>query len=66
MAKVNPAEFIQQVRQEMAKVTWPSRKEALVTTGMVFVMVFFAAMFFFVVDQGLSLGIRTLLGVGSS
>jgi len=66
MAKVNPAEFIQQVRQEMAKVTWPSRKEALVTTGMVFVMVFFAAMFFFVVDQGLSLGIRMLLGVGSS
>ncbi|MGO8869218.1 MAG: preprotein translocase subunit SecE [Alphaproteobacteria bacterium] len=66
MAKVSPAEFIQQVRQEMAKVTWPSRKEALVTTGMVFVMVFFAAMFFFVVDQGLSLGIRMLLGVGSS
>ncbi|HYB55783.1 MAG TPA: preprotein translocase subunit SecE [Alphaproteobacteria bacterium] len=66
MAKVSPAEFIQQVRQEMAKVTWPSRKEALVTTGMVFVMVFFAAMFFFVADQGLSLGIRMLLGVGSS
>ncbi len=66
MAKVNPAEFIQQVRQEMAKVTWPSRKEALVTTGMVFVMVFLAAMFFFVVDQGLSFGIRTILGVGSS
>ena len=66
MAKVNPAEFIQQVRQEMAKVTWPSRKEALVTTGMVFVMVFLAAMFFFVVNQGLSFGIRTILGVGSS
>ncbi|HKO10153.1 MAG TPA: preprotein translocase subunit SecE [Alphaproteobacteria bacterium] len=66
MAKVNPAEFIQQVRQELAKVTWPSRKEALVTTGMVFVMVFFAAMFFFVVDEALSLGIRTILGVGSS
>jgi len=66
MAKVSPGEFIQQVRQEVAKVTWPSRKEALVTTGMVFLMVFLAAMFFFVVDEALSAGVRMLLGVGSS
>jgi preprotein translocase subunit SecE len=66
MAKVSPAEFIQQVRQEVAKVTWPSRKETLVTTGMVFLMVFLAAMFFFVVDEGLSTVIRLILGVGSS
>ena len=62
--KVNPSEFIQQVRQEVAKVTWPSRKETMVTTGMVFLMVFLAAMFFFVVDEVLALGIRTILGVG--
>lgn len=65
MAKVNPGKFIQQVRQEVSKVTWPSRKETMVTTGMVFLMIFLAAMFFFVVDEVLALGIRTVLGLGS-
>ena len=65
MARLNPAEFIQEVRQEVAKVTWPSRKETLVTTGMVFLMVFLAAMFFFVVDQVLALGVRYILGFGA-
>jgi preprotein translocase subunit SecE len=64
MAKVSPGEFIQQVRNEVAKVTWPSRKETLVTTGMVFVVVFLTAMFFFVVDEVLAYGIRTILGLG--
>jgi len=54
MAKTSATEFIQQVRQEMARVTWPTRKETLVTTAMVFVMVFIAAAFFFVVDQALA------------
>ena len=44
MAKTNIAEFVQQVRQELARVTWPTRKETMVTTGMVFVMVFVAAL----------------------
>jgi preprotein translocase subunit SecE len=64
MAKTNAAEFIQQVRQEMARVTWPTRKETLITTGMVFVMVFIAAAFFFVVDQALSYGVRFVFGLG--
>ena len=64
MAKTNIAEFTQQVRQELARVTWPSRKETLVTTGMVFLMVFIAAAFFFVVDQVLSYGVRLLFGLG--
>jgi preprotein translocase subunit SecE len=64
MAKVSPGEFVRQVRQEVAKVTWPSRKETTVTTGMVFVMVFLAAIFFFIVDQILSLGVRAILGLG--
>ncbi|HJP22678.1 MAG: preprotein translocase subunit SecE [Alphaproteobacteria bacterium] len=64
MAKTTPGEFIRQVRQETAKVTWPSRKEAGVTTAMVFVMVILAATFFFIVDQVLSLGVRLLLGLG--
>ena len=64
MAKTNVAEFVQQVRQELARVTWPTRKETMVTTAMVFVMVFIAAAFFFVVDQVLSYGVRVVFGLG--
>lgn len=64
MAKINPGEFIRQVRQETSKVTWPTRRETMVSTGMVFVMVFLAAMFFFSVDQVFSLMVRTILGFG--
>ena len=65
MAKTNAAEFVQQVRQELARVTWPTRRETLITTGMVFVMVFIAAAFFFVVDQILSYGVRMIFGLGA-
>jgi preprotein translocase subunit SecE len=64
MAKTSAAEFVQQVRQELSRVTWPTRKETMVTTGMVFVMVFVAAAFFFIVDQVLSFGVRWLFGLG--
>jgi preprotein translocase subunit SecE len=64
MAKTSIAEFSQQVRQESNRITWPTRKETLVTTGMVFLMVFVAAIFFFVVDQMLSQGVRLLFGLG--
>ncbi len=64
MAKTGAGEFIQQVRQELARVTWPTRKETLQTTLMVFVMVFIAAIFFFVTDQILSYGVRWLFGLG--
>ena len=65
MAKVNPAQFIQEVRQETAKVTWPSRKETTISTGMVFVMVILAAIFFLLVDQVLQFGVKFILGIGS-
>ena len=64
MAKTNPVEFFQQVRQEVSRVTWPTRKETMVTTAMVFVMVFIAAVFFFVVDQVFSAGVRLIFGLG--
>lgn len=64
MAKTSPIEFFQQVRQEVSRVTWPSRKETLVTTAMVFVMVFIAAAFFFLVDQVFSAGVRLIFGLG--
>jgi preprotein translocase subunit SecE len=55
---------VRQVRQEAAKVTWPSRKETLITTATVFAMVAMAAIFFFAVDQIISHGVRILLGLG--
>ncbi len=64
MAKTSPGEFIRQVRQETAKVTWPTRKETSVTTVMVFIMVVIAAIFFLLVDQVLSFGVKLLLGLG--
>ena len=65
MARLNIAEFAQQVRQETSRVTWPSRKETMVTTAMVFLMVFVAAAFFFVVDQMMAYGVRLIFGLGN-
>jgi preprotein translocase subunit SecE len=65
MAKTSPIEFFRQVRQEVAKVTWPSRKETTVTTTMVFVMVVVASLFFLAVDGALAWGTKLILGLGS-
>ncbi|MFK8036496.1 MAG: preprotein translocase subunit SecE [Hyphomicrobiales bacterium] len=64
MAKTNPFTFLQQVRSEVSKVTWPSRRETIITTVMVFIMVFVAAIFFFVADQILGWGVGQLLSLG--
>ena len=64
MAKTSPFEFIQQVRREASKVTWPTRKETGVTTVMVFIMVAMASVFFAIVDIVLQFGIGFLLGTG--
>jgi preprotein translocase subunit SecE len=63
MAKTNPFEFIQQVRAETAKVTWPTRNETIITTIMVVVMAILTAIFFFLADQVMSWGVTTLLGL---
>ena len=60
----NPFAFIQEVRNEAAKVTWPSRRETLITTGMVLVMVVLAAAFFVVVDQAIHYGISFIYAFG--
>ena len=65
MTKINPAQFIQEVRQEASKVTWPTRKETGISTVMVFVMVILAAIFFVLVDQVLQFGVKLILGLGS-
>jgi preprotein translocase subunit SecE len=64
MAKTSPAEFIRQVRQEVSKVTWPTRKETGITTLMVFIFVAIMAVFFLVVDQIAAFLVRLVLGIG--
>ena len=61
MANTNPFEFFQQVRNETSKVTWPSRRETLITTVMVFVFTAVAAIYFLVVDWVIRTGMSTLL-----
>jgi preprotein translocase subunit SecE len=57
----NPFEFLQEVRAEGSKVTWPTRRETLITTAMVFVFVVITSMFFFLTDQVLRLVMSTIL-----
>jgi preprotein translocase subunit SecE len=64
MARTSPAQFVREVRQELAKVTWPSRRELVITTASVFVMVILAALFFFAVDQVISWVVQLILGIG--
>ena len=64
MSKPSPAEFVRQVRQETAKVTWPSRKETMITTGMVFLMALLAALFFLGIDQVIAWVVKLVLGLG--
>ena len=64
MAK-NPFEFIQEVRQEVSKVTWPTWKEVWITTVMVMIMVSLAALFFLLADQVLGWFIKFLLSLGT-
>jgi preprotein translocase subunit SecE len=65
MAKASPLEFMRLVRQEVAKVTWPTRKETVVTTILVFLMVFICAVFFLVVDRILAWSVSLILGMGA-
>ena len=65
MAKTSPALFFRQVRQEIAKVTWPSRKETSVSTLMVFAMVVMAAVFFLAVDQFFAWSVKMIFGLGA-
>jgi preprotein translocase subunit SecE len=64
MAKYNPFEFIQEVRHEVAKVTWPTWKEVWITTLMVLVMVTLAAIFFLLADQVLGWFVSQILSIG--
>jgi len=65
MAQTNPLQFLQQVRAEVSKVVWPTRRETLLTTVMVFIMAALTAIFFFFVDWLIRNGLVLILGVAS-
>lgn len=60
---MNPAKFVREVRSEAGKITWPTRKETMVSTAMVLVMVAIASLFFIVVDFAVGNIIRAILGL---
>ena len=64
MAKTTPAQFVREVRQELSKVTWPTRKETILTTVMVFIITILAAIFFLVSDAILSHVVNWVLKLG--
>jgi len=61
MANTNPVQFIQQVRSEVAKVSWPSRREVMLTTVMVFIMAALTATFFSLVDMAIRFGLTSIV-----
>lgn len=65
MAKASPLTYLKQVKAELGKVTWPSRKETMISTIMVFVMVVIMALFLFLTDQVVAFLVRMILGLGN-
>ena len=63
MRNLKPAKFFKEVKQEGNKIVWPSRKETLITTAMVFVMVIIFSIFFLLVDNIISWAIKLILGL---
>jgi len=63
MAGVNPLKFLQEVRQETAKVTWPTRQETMISTVMVLIFVALASIFFLVADQVIAWGVQLMLSI---
>ena len=63
MAKLSPFKFLQEVRAEADKVTWPTRRETMITTAMVFVMVAVSSVFFLLADQAIRIFITSILSM---
>jgi preprotein translocase subunit SecE len=62
MAKTSPGQFVRQVRQEMSKVTWPSRRETTVSVVLVFVFCIVVGIYFLIVDKILTWGVSLIFG----
>ena len=65
MARFDPVGFVREVRQEVSRVTWPTRKETLITTGLVLALSALAALFFMLADWIISGAMRLLFGLGA-
>ena len=63
MARTNPLQFVQQVRSEVSKVVWPTRREVMLTTVMVFIMAALTAVFFAIIDIIIRTGLTSVLGM---
>ena len=63
--KTNPAQFVRQVRQELSKVTWPERKDTLVTSLIVIVLIILFSLFFLLTDQIWSFSIKKIIQFGA-
>ena len=63
MARTNPLQFMQQVRAEVSKVVWPTRRETTVTTIMVLILTIIVTIFFLIVDQIVKLGLEGILSI---
>jgi preprotein translocase subunit SecE len=63
MARINPVQFLREVRSESSKIVWPNRREVLITTGMVFIMATITSIFFFLVDLVIRSGLSGILGL---
>lgn len=61
---ISPFKFLQEVRAETDKVTWPTRRETAITTVMVFIMVAVASVFFLLADQVIRFAVTFILGIG--
>ena len=60
--KFNPAKYLREVRQEVSKVTLPSKKETFTSAGIVIIVVTIAAIILMIIDQSFSLLVRSVLG----
>ena len=63
--KMNPAQFVRQVRQEMQKITWPEKKDTFISSAIVIILVILFSLFFLVTDQIWSKGLRWIIEKGS-
>ena len=59
----NPLEFVREVRAEVARVTWPTRRETMITTSMVFIFVVISSLFFLVADKIIGFAVQLILGI---
>ena len=65
MSRTNPAQFVRQVRQELQKVTWPQRKDTLISSAIVILLIFLFSIFFLLTDQIWSYSIKKIIQIGS-